>query len=121
MARHSRFLEMPVDDGTAVLRIMQKRNDRRRAKKTSSLVDATGIPDCYIYSRWYKHDQSSAPFARAPMLTAIVPEFQLGDIVRCIGKIVTDKVSGCYMHIHDAGKLPRSHSFAPYKLTGFCI
>lgn len=110
-----------VDDGTAVLRILQTREKGHKTKSSSTLVFDLGVPDCYIYSRWYKHDRSSIGSAiKTPMLAPLVPAFQVGDIIRCTGKIVSVRQGGCFLRCQHAGK-SRNGSHPESKiLTVFC-
>uniref|UniRef100_V5EY47 CST complex subunit STN1 n=1 Tax=Kalmanozyma brasiliensis (strain GHG001) TaxID=1365824 RepID=V5EY47_KALBG len=109
-----------VDDGTSVLRIIETRKSLRQnrshplqaATGTGATSTASGgIPECYTMppqsrasTSASRLDSQTANRFLAPML----PRFEVGDIVKCTGKIQIDRSGDRFLFAH---RLQRCEDF----------
>lgn len=101
---------MPVDDGTAVLRVIETRKSLRQAESRSaksgpSATALCGVPECYIMPAQAKESKSSSrPDYLTLFLPPLNPRFEVGNIVRCTGKIQIDRSGDKYLFSQRLGK-----------------
>ncbi|SOV04348.1 uncharacterized protein UDID_02356 [Ustilago sp. UG-2017a] len=94
-----------VDDGTAVLRVIETRKSLRQAESrlhpaASSAMIPSGVPECYIMPPQSKVSSSAQGLdnhSAAPMLAPLNPRFEVADIVQCLGRIQIDRSGDRYL------------------------
>lgn len=103
-----------VDDGTSVLRVVESRKALRQTQSrsvqtgtSSNAATPGGIPDCYLMPPQNKASTSANRLdstATTTFLAPMVPRFEVGDIVKCIGKIQVDRSDDRFLFAQQIGK-----------------
>lgn len=109
-----------MDDGTSVLRIIETRKSLRQNQSrplqavvgTDSTSTASGgIPECYIMPPQNKASTSAIRLdsqTTKRFLSPMLPRFEVGDIVKCTGKIQIDRSGDRFLFAH---RLQRCDNF----------
>ncbi len=100
-----------------MLRVIESRKALRQNQSRSVTTGATstsptpsGVPDCYLMPPQNKASTSTIRLdskATTTFLAPMVPRFQLGDIVKCTGKIQVDRSDDRFLFAQQIGKCCR--------------